>query len=130
VDYFYSAATLRSRGALWPSFAPALTHLPAFVYAAKLDAHVEAKGAAKPELVLSHQLHFIREIIWRCRRSRKLEFHRAESGASVVREYRQITGADDDDQDVLSDLLTDLMHWTDMNNVDFTDEMRRAQISP
>jgi hypothetical protein len=54
--------------------------------------------------------------------------NRAASAAAVVLEYRRITGADDDDPDVLSDLLADLMHWSDANGIKFSREEWNAQI--
>jgi hypothetical protein len=51
---------------------------------------------------------------------------RAEWAAAALREFQRRTGTDD--EDALSDLLCDLMHWSDRNNFDFDTELSRARM--
>ena len=51
---------------------------------------------------------------------------RAEWAASALRDFQRRTGTDD--EDTLSDLLCDLMHWSDRNNCDFGAELSRARM--
>lgn len=50
---------------------------------------------------------------------------RADWAAGAVRTFQAITGADE--EDALSDLLADLMHWTDRRRDDFEVALRRAR---
>ena len=43
----------------------------------------------------------------------------------AIAAFQQTTGTDD--EDVLGDLLTDLMHWADRNNYDFDAALSGAQ---
>jgi len=51
---------------------------------------------------------------------------RAEWAASALRDFQRNTRTDD--EDALSDLLCDLMHWSDRNNCDFGAELSRARL--
>ena len=50
---------------------------------------------------------------------------RAEYAAAALRHFQCTTGSDYDDS--LTDLLGDLMHWSDRNGVDFSAELERAR---
>ena len=51
---------------------------------------------------------------------------RAEWAASALRDFQRSTRTDD--EDALSDLLGDLMHWSDRNGFDFDAELSRARM--
>jgi hypothetical protein len=51
---------------------------------------------------------------------------RAEWAATALRCFAQETGADD--EDALTDLLCDLMHWSDRNGADFETDLRLARM--
>jgi hypothetical protein len=51
---------------------------------------------------------------------------RAGWAAVVLRQFRRITGTEDDD--ALGDLLCDLMHWCDRNRCNFDAALSRAQM--
>jgi hypothetical protein len=50
---------------------------------------------------------------------------RAQWAAAAITEFRRHTGTDL--EDVVSDLLTDVMHWCGQNNQDFDAELQRAR---
>ena len=50
---------------------------------------------------------------------------RAQWAAAALREFGRITGTDD--EDALGDLLCDLMHWCDRNDMDFEAALWRAR---
>jgi hypothetical protein len=56
----------------------------------------------------------------------KMNDNRAEWGASCIRHFQCTTGADFDD--ALSDLLCDLMHWADRNELEFDGQLSRARM--
>lgn len=49
---------------------------------------------------------------------------RAAWAGTAIHAYQKATGSDD--EDVLSDLLADLMHWAEKNNYDFDAALIRA----
>lgn len=49
---------------------------------------------------------------------------RAAWAACALRHFQRVTGTDD--EDALSDLLCDLMHWSDRNDLDFEAALARA----
>jgi len=51
---------------------------------------------------------------------------RAEWAAASLRHFQCTTGADYDD--ALTDLLCDLMHWSDRNDFDFDAALSRARM--
>jgi hypothetical protein len=51
--------------------------------------------------------------------------HRALGAAAALAELRRLTGADE--EDAVSDLLADLMHWCDRFGQKFPQELRRAR---
>ena len=51
--------------------------------------------------------------------------HRALGAATALAELRRLTGADE--EDAVSDLLADLMHWCDRFGQEFPKELRRAR---
>lgn len=51
---------------------------------------------------------------------------RARWAASALRAFRRATGADA--EEALSDLLSDLMHWSDRNVFDFEAALDRARM--
>ena len=51
--------------------------------------------------------------------------HRALWAAAALAELRRLTGADE--EDAVSDLLADLMHWCDRFGQEFPEELRRAR---
>jgi hypothetical protein len=55
----------------------------------------------------------------------KMNDSRAEWAAASLRHFQSCTGADFDD--ALSDLLCDLMHWSDRNGFDFDGQLTRAR---
>jgi hypothetical protein len=56
----------------------------------------------------------------------KMNDNRAEWGASCIRHFQCTTGADYDD--ALCDLLCDLMHWADRNELEFDGQLSRARM--
>jgi hypothetical protein len=56
----------------------------------------------------------------------KMNDSRAEWGASCIRHFQCTTGADFDD--ALCDLLCDLMHWADRNELEFDGQLSRARM--
>lgn len=50
---------------------------------------------------------------------------RSEWAEEAVRKFQRETLCDD--EDVLCDLLCNLMHWADRNNMDFDTELARAR---
>ena len=55
-----------------------------------------------------------------------LNADRADWAAAALREFQRVASADD--EDTLGDLLCDLMHWSDRNNLDFDAALSRAQM--
>jgi hypothetical protein len=55
----------------------------------------------------------------------KMNDSRAEWAAASLRHFQSCTGTDFDD--ALSDLLCDLMHWSDRNGFDFDGQLTRAR---
>jgi hypothetical protein len=53
-----------------------------------------------------------------------MNHERAEWAALALNQFQRITGADDDY--VLADLLCDLMHWCNRNDVNFKAVLSRA----
>jgi hypothetical protein len=51
---------------------------------------------------------------------------RAQWAAVALREFQRATGTEDDD--ALSDLLCDLMHWCDRNDCEFEAALSRARM--
>ncbi len=47
-----------------------------------------------------------------------------EISEGMIDEYKVQFGSDD--EDALTDILTNLMHWADANGYDFTQELNRA----
>ncbi len=51
---------------------------------------------------------------------------RASWAETALHEFQRVTGTDD--EDCLCDLLCDLMHWCDRNDVDFVAALTRARM--
>lgn len=51
---------------------------------------------------------------------------RASWASAALREFQRVTGTDDEDR--LGDLLCDLMHWCDRNDLDFDAALSRARM--
>lgn len=50
---------------------------------------------------------------------------RAAWAAEALSQFQRVTGTED--EDALGDLLCDLMHWSDRNDIDFEDALWRAR---